>query len=203
MSTEFMQYTDSAPTPGGARKYHGQVAKDYDNKRKDSEKWVVEQRIIEGMLDDLPAGSWVLDVPCGTGRFFEFYHKKFFVYRGIDISSAMLAEAECRVPVQMRDRLRHGDILDLKEVDGKSADVTVSCRITRWIMGQHGPDGIVQMLRELQRVSQKRIIFTARVREHPFAVPYDLINSALDGWKIHRDEAGYMEDYRIIELRPA
>ena len=43
---------------------------------------------------------------------------------------------------------------------------------------------------------------TARVANHEHARGYDLITGALDGWRIHRDEAGAEPDYRIIELRP-
>jgi hypothetical protein len=58
------------------------------------------------------------------------------------------------------------------------------------------------MLQEMQRVARQRVIFTARVKDHPFAVGYDLIESALQGWRIHGDVAGYEPAYRIIELRP-
>ena len=54
---------------GGPRKYHGAVAQGYDAKRESSPKWQVEQQIVEGMLDGLLEGDWVLDCPVGTGRF--------------------------------------------------------------------------------------------------------------------------------------
>jgi ubiquinone/menaquinone biosynthesis C-methylase UbiE len=201
-----------APQQGGALKYTGQVATGYDAKREQSPKWIAEQKIIEGFLDDMPSGSWVIDAPCGTGRFFDFYDRKGFVVRGVDISADMLALAGRKVnnPTEAiatekgplaRWALFHGDLLASK-FPGKCVDATVNCRITRWIIQQHGPEGIVRMLQEMQRLARQRIVFTARVRNHPFAVSHALIASALQGWTVARDQAGYHEDYRIVELRP-
>ena len=58
-------------------------------------------------------------------------------------------------------------------------------------------------MREMQRIARDRIIFTARVKDHPYAIGYDLITAALNGWQIARDERGYVDAYRIIELKPA
>lgn len=98
--------------------------------------------------------------------------------------------------------LQPGNILKTELAD-KSVDAAIACRITRWVIGEHGPAGIVAMLKELQRVARERIIITARVRDHKFAVTEHLINSALDGWKIARNEEGYQPQYRILMLEPA
>jgi SAM-dependent methyltransferase len=219
MSNPFMEYLppvgsqpqQQAPA-GGALKYTGATATGYDAKREQSPKWIAEQKIIEGFLDDMPSGSWVIDAPCGTGRFFDFYDSKGFVVRGVDISADMLAIAGRKVksPTEViatekgpiaRWALFHGDLLATKFPD-KCVDVTVNCRVTRWLIEQHGPEGIVRMLQEMQRIARQRVVFTARVRNHRFAVDYGLIGSALQGWAITRDQAGYHEDYRIVELRP-
>src|SRR3990167_6389150 len=78
---------------GGAEKYHGPVAENYDAKREETPKWQAEQRIVEDMLSDLPSGSWVLDCPVGTGRFLQFYAGKGFIVRAMDLSSDMLDKA--------------------------------------------------------------------------------------------------------------
>jgi hypothetical protein len=55
------------------------------------------------------------------------------------------------------------------------------------------------MFREMQRISRQRIIFTARVANHPHARTIDLFESALmDGWKITRNEVGVDMDYYIV-----
>jgi SAM-dependent methyltransferase len=199
-----------APQQGGALKYTGAVATGYDAKREQSPKWIIEQGIIEGFLDDLPVGTWVLDVPCGTGRFFDTYARKGFICRAMDVSADMIAQATRKVqnPTAMigdvaQFGFRHGDMFkELPKLPPKCMDATVNCRITRWIMGEHGPAGVQEMLRQMQRIARQRVIFTARVKDHPFAVGYPIIEGALDGWKIARDEAGSEPAYRIIELRP-
>lgn len=196
MTTALMQYMDD---PKGADKYHGPVAEGYDAKREGSLKWQIEQRVIEEMLTDkqLPVGSWVLDIPCGTGRFFKCYHDRGFIIRGMDKSADMLRQASSKVVDPMKAKLDLGDVRRLELWD-KSVDVSVMCRLTRWLE----PADCVLALNELQRVTRKKIISTWRVRNHPHARSYELINSALNGWKISRDEAGVDMDYRIIEMRP-
>lgn len=206
----YLDYGDIMPkqAPQGPRKYVGPVATGYDAKREDSLKWKLEQAIIEGYLADLPEGSWVLDCPVGTGRFLPFYQENKFVVRGLDLSEDMLREAETKIVDKMRVRLGLGDVRDLKNeqqnpkfsvLADKSNDASIMCRLTRWL----SPDDCVRAMAELQRVTRDRIIFTARVRNHPHARPYELFQSALNGWHIAKDEglAGD-ENYRVIMLRP-
>lgn len=194
-----MEYLPSAPAEQhGARKFAGAIAKGYDAKREQSPKWLIEQNHIEDMLSDLPSGDWVLDVPAGTGRFFKFYHDKGLLFHGVDLSEDMLREAAQKVIDPHKAKLHVGDVRDLGFLNAKSVDAAVMCRLTRWLT----PEDCQAALRELQRVARKKIVATWRVRNHPHARSYELINGALDGWKIHRDEAGADLDYRIIEMRP-
>lgn len=209
----------------GAHKYVGPVAENYDNKRIDDPKWTIEQAIIENMIAELPGGSEILDCPVGTGRFLNAYVANGHRFIGMDISGDMLVQSALKLmsedqvatwvqasnerntimPLRINDRngmLIPGNILQIGLPD-KHVDCAVSVRITRWVIGEHGPAGIAQMLKELQRVSRKRIIITARVRDHKFAVSEHLIESALDGWKIARNEEGYQPQYRILMLEPA
>lgn len=199
------QRTPAAVAPqalSGSRKFAGAIAAGYDAKREQSPKWILEQRIIEDMLSDLPADTTVLDCPVGTGRFLPFYAERNFQVIGMDISMDMLKKAlDKGGPTGLRGDLVPGDIRATNLPD-KAVDVAVACRVTRWLMGDHGPQGIIDALRELQRVARQRIILTARVRHHKFSVSYELIQSALSGWAIHRDETGVDLDYRILELRP-
>lgn len=193
-----MSLMEYLPTSrGGPDKYYGAVAAGYDQKRQHDPKWTLEQSIVEDMLSDLPKGSWVLDIPCGTGRFFKFYHDKGLIFRGMDKSMDMLQQAAHKVVDPHTARLAVGDVRSLGIPD-KCVDASVMCRLTRWL----SPDECRMALRELQRVSRKKIVSTWRVRNHPHARSYELIESALEGWKIHRDEAGIDLDYRIIEMRP-
>ncbi len=114
----------------------------------------------------------------------------------VDASRLQPVDADGKGALQVGNILKTG-------LPDKSVDAAINCRITRWAIGEHGPAGIVAMLKEMQRVSRKRIILTARVENHKWAVSRHLINSALDGWQIARDEQGYVPAYRILMLEPA
>jgi ubiquinone/menaquinone biosynthesis C-methylase UbiE len=199
VSHPLMEYlpTQQKVAAQGADKYYGNIASGYDAKRIENPKWQIEQAAIESMLDDIPKGSWVLDIPCGTGRFFDYYHRRGFLYRGVDKSMDMLRQAAMKVRDTQKAFLAEGDVRDLF-LEDKSVDAAIMCRLSRWL----SPNDCVLALKELQRVSRQKIISTWRVRNHPHARSMDLINSALDGWAIHRDEQGSDPDYRIIEMRP-
>lgn len=200
LSTPLMEYipTQSAPQAQGAAKYHGAIAQGYDQKREESQKWQIEQRVIQDMLDDLQQGDWVLDCPAGTGRFIPYCQQRGLIYIGVDKSEDMLLQAAQKVTDPQRVRLAVGDVRALPR-DAHSVDAALMIRMTRWL----SPTDCIAALAELQRVSRKKIISTWRVANHPHARSYDLIKAGLEGWKIHRDEQGVDPDYRIIEMRPA
>lgn len=180
----------------GADKYVGAVAQGYDAKRENSDKWKIEQRIVEDMLSDLPSGDWVLDVPCGTGRFFPFYEKKGLLVKALDLSEDMLRQASERMKDNVR-LLRTGDARDTQLQD-KSVDAAVMVRLTRWL----SPEDCQRTMCEMQRVSCKRIIWTARVANHPHARPLKLFEDVLDGWHIVKNLPGSDLDYRVLCAEP-
>ena len=199
MSFELLNYEPPIEEPQaqrktGARKYTGENAGDgYRAKREQSAKWQVEQGVIEGMLTDLHPGSWVLDVPCGEGRFFDFYHKQGLIFRGVDVEKEQLEAAATRVKDPMKARLIQGDVRAIPCQD-KSVDATVMCRITRWL----SPEDCKKAFWEAQRVTRDRIIITAR-RSGPHARPVSLfVEALLPDWKLASDTPGYEEDYRIL-----
>ena len=206
---EYLPPVQQPPAPAqGAGKYTGAIAQGYDAKREQAPKWIIEQRIIEGMLADLPGGvdaenqprTIVLDCPVGTGRFLPFYVEKGFYILGMDISLDMLKQATAKIePLVARamGELRQGDVRATGLPD-KSVDVAINCRITRWL----SPADCQKMLREMQRVARRRIIWTARVANHTHARSVELFEAALNGWKITRNEAGVDLDYRILMAEP-
>src|SRR3990167_10578880 len=110
-------------TQSGASKYNGEIAKGYDAKREDSEKWKAEDRIVREMLSDLPRGTSVLDVPVGTGRFIPLYEELGFRVLGLDISDDMLREASQKAKSD-DTFLRFGDARNL-DLPDKSYDVAI------------------------------------------------------------------------------
>ena len=196
MTDSLMQYLP--PSGGGALKYTGQVASGYDAKREQSPKWTCEQRIIESWIDEMPEGSIILDAPCGTGRFFPACERNKHLVLGLDISSDMIVQARSKITQPNLFKFGIGDVRSVP-VEDKQVDYSINCRITRWL----SPEDNVRMMKEMQRVARKGIIWTARVSDHPHARTRELFESALDGWKITRDEAGYTMAYRIMMAEPA
>lgn len=192
-----MSYIPS-PTAAGPRKYHGTVATGYDAKRDESPKWKAEQYIIEGMIDGFE--GTVLDIPVGTGRFIPAYERNGLQWLGVDLSADMLHEASAKVTKPELASLMTGDVTRIGEFgEGGGPDYTIMCRLTRWLT----PEQRAQALRNLQRVTRKAIIFTARVDNHPYAYPMEDIEAALDGWKIVDNIECAEPDYRIIRLEVA
>ena len=188
-----------APVGTGARKYVGNMAGEgYRKKREGSEKWRVEQEIIEGLLDDMNPGMWVLDVPCGEGRFFEFYQHKGFIVRGVDISADQLAAAAKWIKAEnnLKFFLSRESILKL-DLEDKCVDASVMCRMTRWLE----PEECQKAFKELQRVTRDRIIITAR-REGSHPRPVELFLDAMEeDWSLADDIDGYEEAYRILRFK--
>lgn len=208
MTNSLMEYLPPVTVPQpqlpqhGAGKYHGAVAANYDAKRETSDKWICEQIIIEKWLSELPDGAAVLDAPMGTGRFMEICARKKFQLFGLDRQGDMLQQAVKKAKALGYDfKFKVGNVLETGLPD-KSVDCVTCIRLTRWMIEEHGPEGIQRLLRELQRVSRGRIILTARVEGHRWAVTTDLIESALDGWALTRNQAGYELAYRILMLEP-
>jgi ubiquinone/menaquinone biosynthesis C-methylase UbiE len=183
-------------------KYRGEVAAGYDTKRDEQPRWHEEQAIIEGMLDDFPNGTKVLDVPIGTGRFLGAYQRRRFVVVGVDISLDMLKQAEAKLlPGSIDCRLYQGDIREVSdEFPPMFFDVTVMCRMTRWL----SPEDCRLVIQKLAAITRKRIIFTARVANHPHARPFQLFRDALPHWYISKAEAVASDPhYYVIAMEPA
>lgn len=114
--------------------YYGRVASNYEKRRQKQAWWHVEQDEMRALLEKLPKGLKVLDVPFGTGRFVTDYIARDFSISGLDASHEMIAQAmqilgadfkHCRVAV--------GTSLDLPfETD--EFDLLVSTRFLRDII---------------------------------------------------------------------
>ena len=64
--------------------YYKDIASNYEKKRKKQAWWHVEQEQMAQLLDQLPDGMSVVDIPFGTGRFVRMYRKKGFKIAGLD-----------------------------------------------------------------------------------------------------------------------
>ena len=182
-----------------AVRYFGEKALRYETKRMGTAKWMGEDRKVKEFLDDLPQGTSILDVPCGTGRFFPFYHERGFKALGIDISPDMLITARKRTGDNIK--VKAGSIFKIET--SEVFDAVLCIRFLNLIEAED----FRRALAEMQRLAKYRIIFTVRIKQkNPTAhyhSPHRLMltkESLLPGWKIGRNEPVHEEDYRLIEL---
>lgn len=141
-----------------AQRYRGQVASRYDARRSTKTKWLREQDAVAQLLARLPAGSSLLDVPVGTGRFIDLYQSCGLAATGIDVSADMLAEAARKAqPLGYAMALRQGDIRRIDSPDA-SFDTVLCVRFLNWV----DTATLGSVLDELTRVSRRRLILSIR-----------------------------------------
>jgi hypothetical protein len=98
--------------------YQGVVVRQYNNIRSGKPKWQRERKTVRQYLDHLPDGASIIDVPAGTGRFFDLYAVSGCSVTGVDISRDMLDEAARHESASRFDlRLSQGSIFDLQYPD--------------------------------------------------------------------------------------
>ena len=140
--------------PKGDR-YYDNVALRYERKRKKQEWWHVEQKEMESLLDLLPKGLKVVDIPFGTGRFVPFYAERGYKISGLDASDHMLnAAKEALGELYDQCDCVTGSAAKLPYKD-KEFDLVVSTRFLRDIVTFGDAK---KMLAEMARVSSKYAI---------------------------------------------
>lgn len=109
-----------------------------------------EKEIIGELLSDLPLGSLVLDLACGTGRITEYLLSKGYRVWGVDISQEMLKVAQKRLSsfgesVNLRQAEAENLPFEEKFFDGATCIK---------LMGHVPPQTRVKILKEIKRVSR-------------------------------------------------
>jgi ubiquinone/menaquinone biosynthesis C-methylase UbiE len=141
-----------------SRSYIDSNARDYDEKRVGRKKWLVEERIVKGFLEQLPEGASILDIPVGTGRFIPFYKIHNFKVTGMDVSKDMLEESQKKVIAENFNlTLKQGSIFDIDFPD-KNFDFVVCVRFLNWI----NYDNLSIAIKEIARVAQNGLIVGVR-----------------------------------------
>jgi ubiquinone/menaquinone biosynthesis C-methylase UbiE len=144
-------------------RYTGGIASSYEAMRTGSSDWPKEQAVVERFLRTLPAGSSIIDVPVGTGRFLEFYKAFGLKPTGLDISADMLASAKVKADALALDiDLAKADIRHLAFAD-RSIDTVLCVRFVNWI----DFSGFEAVMAELARVARNTIIVSVRVWPTP------------------------------------
>lgn len=133
--------------------YDNNVATNYDCDREKEEHWNKENYFIKKYFYNKKIKN-LLDIPVGTGRFLNSYQLIDNVV-GIDISDAMLHEAQIKVVkgVLSNIKLEVGDVFSLKFPDN-FFDHTVCFRLLHLIP----PEFRIEFISELMRVTSGKMI---------------------------------------------
>jgi len=158
--------------------YRAQVAQDYDAVRNHSTyrryKWHREYQVLDKILEQLPSDLRLLDIPCGTGRFFPLIDEKSMKFMGADISQDMITQASSRASsCRNFEGFTQADAENLPFEDNKF-DFILSMRFFHHLPA----DAVLKILREFRRVSKHGIIMEA-----PITQPISRILMALAGAK--------------------
>jgi ubiquinone/menaquinone biosynthesis C-methylase UbiE len=134
------------------------VAESYDNIRFKSISGRIfdhfEKKAIGKALRLTPAGSAVLEVPCGTGRITEYLLRSHFKVTAVDISPAMIAVAAKKLqPFGRQVSFKVGDLAGLKV-----AAETYSCAVSIRFLSHFNAGERVAFLKNLSRFSSQVVI---------------------------------------------
>ncbi len=152
-------------------RYYGKTAKNYETIRTKQGWWGVEQKEMQSLLDELPKGLSVVDIPFGTGRFVPYYLERGYKVFGLDSSDEMMAQAHEILGDKMKGvGTFRGFSTDLPFEDGQF-DLLVSTRFLRDIITFGDAK---KTLAEFARVTKSYAILQIGVRlEEPFRTPGD------------------------------
>lgn len=110
-----------------------------------------EQEMVRSFLHTLPAGSLVLDVPAGMGRFTELILESGHRPISIDLNFGRIAEARRR-PGKAVPAVQ-GDVTRLPLVD-QSVDAVICFRLLHHLT----PEMIAKVLAELRRIAPRAFV---------------------------------------------
>jgi ubiquinone/menaquinone biosynthesis C-methylase UbiE len=131
--------------------YYGDTAVNYDAERSAKPGWLLEQRAISDFVKEGP----VLDVPCGTGRFFDIYQRKRLDYIGIDLSPDMIQQAMRNHPTAS---VMTGSVFKLPFAD-RAMQTVVCMRLLVWL----DEAAMTTAVAELRRVTNRTLVINIRI----------------------------------------
>ena len=142
------------------KKYRGEVAARYDEKRAVKDVTRRDQAIVENYLSKIAPGSSVLDIPAGTGRFIQFCLGRGLRYTGVDISADMLDVARTKVPAGATNiELRVADARALPFGDD-AFDYAIIIKFIKWLPNL---ELLIDVLKEIKRVTRKEAFVQIKV----------------------------------------
>jgi len=164
-----------------------------------------EKKIIGKFLKDLPEGSLVLDLACGTGRITEFLLSKGYKVWGVDISKEMLKVARERVGSSGK----LGNFYQAEAENLPFEEKIFNSATCIKLMGHIPPETRIKILQEIKRVTRGPFIVSYYL-SGPMANTKRKIRKFLTGNKSHwypiskkslKEEIG-LANLKIIEEKP-
>ncbi len=151
----------------GLSKYDANVARNYERDRKGEAHWQDEQAFMAAHCASRRLGH-ILDLPVGTGRFFEYYTAAESVL-GIDISQHMLAVARDKASTLGLSKLQlaEGNALSLNCADAQF-DTVVCFRLVHLIPAELIP----ALFFELARVTRGDLLMQIYAAPEPSKVSW-------------------------------
>lgn len=138
-------------------RYQGRaVAEGYDAVRSGRRRWRDENAAVEEAMQD--ATGSVLDVACGTGRFFPLWKKMKLSVTGVDCSQSMLDVAQRKLKTA---KLSVVDASAMPQFADRSHDHVVSVRLLNLV----DEPTLAKILGELCRIARKRVVLTIALGE--------------------------------------
>ncbi len=167
----------------GYYKYDKNVADSYEESRRVEQHWEREDDFVKKYLQRKKVKK-LLDIPVGTGRFFDYYNKIDMVI-GVDISDAMIAKSQeklSRLSLDTCITIEQGDIFDLR-FDNSEFDCIIVFRLFHLMSEQ----SISYAIKELCRVADKDIIVQSYVQPNKLRYLTSKIISKLNIYKPKTD----------------
>lgn len=135
--------------------FRGDYVDGYEAKRAAKPTWALEHAALAALLDALPPGLRVLDLPFGTGRFLEEYARRGMRVTGADISADIIDEGRAIRPQLMKHCSIHlGPSCPLPFLDD-TFDLAVSFR---FLSGIVDAQTAFATLREFRRLAPNAIV---------------------------------------------
>jgi ubiquinone/menaquinone biosynthesis C-methylase UbiE len=185
------------------RTYRGRKAANYEKNRRRQRRWILEHEAVGEWLP--PTGGTVLDVPCGTGRFFELYAERNMKVTALDVSEEMMALARDAVPITYVKNydIKAGDALALTQKD-QSHDVAVCVRLLHLVSRSEAS----KILTEICRVARHSVLLTVRLApeyvENPSSttMPEKWFRGRIRklGWKVAEERRLSSHGWTIMRL---
>lgn len=115
----------------------------------------LDKEFAQNLLDMVGAESTILDVPCGTGRFYSIFSKVNKLIM-IDRDTSMLESLKERHNPGDNIQVLEGDITSI-QLDDNSVDLCMSMRMFHHI---DSDEFVLKVIKELSRVSSEYVAFS-------------------------------------------